>query len=466
MLEIGDTNQLLLTFYGDDFTGSNDAMESLARLGIRTILFVEPPGPEQLRRFEGVQAVGMAGVSRSLPTVEMDAELLPAFKTFRELNAPICHYKVCSTFDSSPEIGSIGHAIDLGQELFASPFVPLLVGVPQLWRYCVFGNLFARSGPESEVFRLDRHPTMRQHPTTPMTESDLRLHLSRQTEKKIGLLDILQVAAPKGEVEERLEELRECSSEIVLFDVLYEEHLPTIGRLIWEQAELGDAPLFVAGSSGVGYALTAHWQAAGLLPHSELPPPVEEVEQLVAVSGSCSPVTARQIRSAVEHGFAEIALEPAQLIDPEEAEGEIQAAVEDALDLLGTGHSLILHTCRGPGDPRIEATAQSLAAVKPDVSGPGRGSARILGEALGRILQRILERTDIRRAAIAGGDTSGYATRSLGIEALEVKAPFAPAMPVSQVHALGTSLDGLELVFKGGQTGKEDFFEGVRRGKP
>ena len=120
-------------------------MESLARLGIRTILFVEPPGPEQLRRFEGIQAVGVAGVSRSLPTAQMDAELLPVFKRFRELNAPVFHYKVCSTFDSSPEIGSIGHAIDLGQETFASPFVPLLVGVPELWRYCVFGTIRARN---------------------------------------------------------------------------------------------------------------------------------------------------------------------------------------------------------------------------------------------------------------------------------------------------------------------------------
>ena len=315
-------NQLLLAFYGDDFTGSNDAMESLARLGIRTILFVEPPGPEQLRRFEGIQAVGVAGVSRSLPTAEMDAELLPVFKRFRELNAPVFHYKVCSTFDSSPEIGSIGHAIDLGQETFASPFVPLLVGVPELWRYCVFGNLFARSGPESDVYRLDRHPTMRYHPTTPMTESDLRLHLSRQTAKKIGLT------------------------------------------------------------------------------------------------------------------------------------------------VLGTGRSLVLHTCRGPGDPRIEATVRRLAAVRPRALGAGPSTAKIFGEALGQIMREVLEKTGIRRAAIAGGDTSGYATRRMGIEALEVKAPFAPAMPMSRAHAAGTPLDGLEMVFKGGQTGKVDFFEGVRRGKP
>src|SRR5438128_2107429 len=36
---------LLLSFYGDDFTGSTDALESLARCGIRTVLFTDPPTP-------------------------------------------------------------------------------------------------------------------------------------------------------------------------------------------------------------------------------------------------------------------------------------------------------------------------------------------------------------------------------------------------------------------------------------
>jgi uncharacterized protein YgbK (DUF1537 family) len=236
--------------------------------------------------------------------------------------------------------------------------------------------------------------------------------------------------------------------------------------LIWEHAKQGDAPLFVVGSSGMGYALTAHWEAIGLLPDSELPPAAGEVDQLVAISGSCSPVAARQISRAIEEGFAEIPLEPARLVDPNEAEEEIGVAVEEALRVLGTGRSLVLHTCRGPDDPRIEATVRRLAAVRPRALGAGPSTAKIFGEALGQIMREVLEKTGIRRAAIAGGDTSGYATRRMGIEALEVKAPFAPAMPVSRAHAAGTPLDGLEVVFKGGQTGKVDFFEGVRRGKP
>ena len=139
-------SSLLLAFYGDDFSGSTDAMEALALAGVPTALFLQPPSAEQLARLPDLRAVGLAGVSRSLPAGEMERELLPAFTALRKLGAPLVHYKVCSTFDSSPETGSIGRAIDLGRQIFAASFVPLVVGAPVLGRYCAFGNLFARSG--------------------------------------------------------------------------------------------------------------------------------------------------------------------------------------------------------------------------------------------------------------------------------------------------------------------------------
>src|SRR6185295_9525034 len=115
----------------------------------------------------------------------MEAILRPALNALQNLGAPHVHYKVCSTFDSSPKIGSIGRVIDVAVEIFKGPFVPLLVAAPALGRYCVFGNLFAQLGQEGEAFRLDRHPSMGRHPVTPADESDLRLHLARQTGKTI-----------------------------------------------------------------------------------------------------------------------------------------------------------------------------------------------------------------------------------------------------------------------------------------
>ncbi len=458
------SDRLVLSYYGDDFTGSTDVMEALTFAGVRTVLFLAPPEAGQIGRFEGVEAVGVAGRTRSMSPSEMGDELLPVYRRFRELGTPVVHYKTCSTFDSSPEIGSIGRAIDLGQEAFGSSFVPLVVGAPILRRYCLFGNLFARSGLESEVYRLDRHPTMRYHPITPMEESDLRLHLERQTEKGIGLFDILQLSAPEEEVERRFEALLASGPEVVLFDTLCEADLPKIGRTIWQRASRG-APLFVAGSSGVEYALTGHWRKEGLIPDSLPVPKAKAVSQLAVVSGSCSPVTDRQIGRAVAQGFAEIPLDTVRLATPEEADGEIQRGVQEALAVLGAGRSVVLHTGRGPEDPRIGLTADRLRARGFEAEDLGLRSATILGEALGRILRTVLEETGLPRAATTGGDTSFYMARSLGIEALEVVAPMAPGSPLCRIHTQGTRLHGREIVFKGGQVGTDDFFDRVLKGK-
>jgi hypothetical protein len=124
------TTDLLLSFVGDDFTGSTDAMEALTRAGLRTVLFLRPPTSDDLQAFPGVRAVGVAGASRALPTEQMEAHLRPLFESLRALGTPLVHYKVCSTFDSSPTVGSIGRAIEIGQSVFDSPWVPLVVGAP------------------------------------------------------------------------------------------------------------------------------------------------------------------------------------------------------------------------------------------------------------------------------------------------------------------------------------------------
>ena len=133
----------LVTFYGDDFSGSTDVMEVLAANGLETVLFLDVPQERQLERFPNCRAVGIAGCSRSQSPAWMTANLPRIFRSLQKLQAPLCHYKTCSTFDSSPQVGSIGRALEIGQEIFGSPYVPLVVGAPALRRYCLFGNLFA-----------------------------------------------------------------------------------------------------------------------------------------------------------------------------------------------------------------------------------------------------------------------------------------------------------------------------------
>ena len=65
---------------------------------------------------------------------------------------------------------------------------------------------------------------------------------------------------------------------------------------------------------------------------------------------------------------------------------------------------------------------------------------------------------------VAGGDTSSYAARELGITALEMITPFLPGAPLCKAHAPGSPVDGLEVNFKGGQVGAEDYFVLMRDG--
>jgi uncharacterized protein YgbK (DUF1537 family) len=89
----------------------------------------------------------------------------------------------------------------------------------------------------------------------------------------------------------------------------------------------------------------------------------------------------------------------------------------------------------------------------------------VIGAALGLIARRAFDRTGVRRLVIAGGDSSSYAARALGIEAVEMIAPLAAGAPLCRVYAPGSSADGHEVNFKGGQVGSPDYFGAVVRGR-
>ncbi|MDU0203742.1 four-carbon acid sugar kinase family protein [Paenibacillus sp. MAH-36] len=452
-----------LCYYGDDFTGSTDVLESLFQAGLKTVLFLEPPTPELLQeQFQDVDCFGVAGVGRSLTPEEMERELRPLFMTLKAAGAAVVHYKICSTFDSSPGTGSIGKAAEIGREVFGGRYIPLLVGVPYLGRYTLFGNHFAAGGAEGTVHRLDRHPTMSKHPVTPMAESDLRKHLAQQTALKTALLDIKALDGSSADVRKRLETvIRQEQPDLLLFDVLDERRLEAAGRMIWEEAEEHDG-LFVIGSSGVEYALGAVWRKdAGNLDtavdSNRIRAEVSEAAPLLVISGSCSPVTEGQIGHALQAGFAGIRVPMEDLLSSETREAAKIALQQEAQQWLAGGRSVIVYSATGPTDESIGRMREVLSA---------RGirsedSSRLLGHALGELTRELVRQLGISRVLIAGGDTSGYVTRELGVYALECISVLDPGGPLCRAYANEPSFDGLELVLKGGQVGGVDFFERV-----
>lgn len=425
---MNNKQNILLAFYGDDFTGSTDALEFITRAGAKAVLFIEPPTAEQLQQFPQLDVIGVAGKTRSLSPGQMKEILIPAFEQLKASGAKQVHYKVCSTFDSSTAVGSIGKAIDCGAEVFQNKLIPVLGGAPSLGRYCVFGNLFARMGIGSngKIYRLDRHPSMSKHPVTPADESDLRLHLGKQTTRKIGLIDISQLEQPIEKWNDAV-----TDEEVVLVDAMYESQLIRIGE--WMNGLGQEKTLFSVGGSSVEAALGNYWNEKKLLnPVTEWKHP-GKAESLLVISGSCSPVSAAQIEWAKANGFAEVVLDAVRIVN----EGIIDDAIAEHVGILLQQKNVIVHT----GAKELE----NLSSEK-------------LGRALGNIAKQAVINSNVKRVVIAGGDTSSYAARAMEIDAVEMIAPLVSGAPLCKAYSRNEMINGLEVNFKGGQVGGENYF--------
>ncbi len=119
---------------------------------------------------------------------------------------------------------------------------------------------------------------------------------------------------------------------------------------------------------------------------------------------------------------------------------------------LAAGRDLVVYSAAGPEDPDILRRDPALQAR--------------VGELLGLVLRGLLDESEVGRVVVAGGDTTGRVAARLDIVALTVAAPCAPGSPLCRAHSDLARFDGLEIVFKGGQAGGDDFFAWVKQGAP
>lgn len=425
-----------LAFYGDDFTGATDTLSTIACAGYRTMLFLGIPTGQQLVDAGPLDCLGIAGAARSMDRLQQKAELVSVGRLLHDVAATVTHYKTCSTFDSSPSTGSIGAAVQiLGEQLDLASFVPIVGGQPNLGRYCVFGNVFAAFQTGSAAFRLDRHPTMSQHPVTPMNEADLRLHLAEQGLKSVGLIEYPNYQLEQTEFDNLLDRVIAASSDGVLFDVGQTEHLAIVGKAIWQRA--CQRSLLAVGPSSVAQALIAHWKELGMGGHQHTAQAINRANRPVFImSGSRSPVTSRQIEAAVS--YQHIPLDPFILSGNDHVARD--ALLAQVLQALVQGRNVL-------------AYVPSESAQKPPIA------ASALAEACGRFLSHVLAHSSPSRIGVAGGDTSSLALKALDVWGLSYIGQIDPGVALCQMHSDLPHLSGVEVMLKGGQMGSDSVFE-------
>ena len=412
-----------VAFYGDDFTGSVDALLQFARRGWTGRLFTGLPDAATLRRAaDEVDVVGVAGISRSLSPVEMDAELRPVFAAFAALEPAIVQYKACSTADSAPQVGSLGRVIELARESFGERAVPMLFAQPDFGRYTLFGQHFAAE--RGTVYRLDRQPTMSHHPSTPMTEADLAVHIGRQTDLPIASIPLVAY-------DDLAALLRGAPEAALVLDALTDEHLITVGAAV---AALS-SPVFAIGSGGLSHGIAAAAPGHGVA----VPTSTASEGPVLVVSGSRSAQTRRQADAAAAAGW---------LVQPLPLDGDgLEAVLPGVHEALGTGRGVVLTS-----DDADAASAGNRAVLE------------AIAEAAASVVSVVARAGAAHRVIVCGGDTSSRVTRLLGVESLSIAANPWGNVVLLRAHAADAAdeaVDGLELLLKGGQVGADTLFTDV-----
>ncbi|MGB7335424.1 MAG: 3-oxo-tetronate kinase [Salaquimonas sp.] len=402
---------MLLGCIGDDFTGSSDLANTLAKGGMRTVQYTgipsEPAG-------EDVQAGVIALKSRSIDAQDAINQSLAALDWLKRQGCEQFFFKYCSTFDSTPK-GNIGPVADALAEALDAYKVIFCPAFPGTGRSIYQGHLFVND-------KLLSESGMQNHPLTPMSDSDIRRWLAHQTRFTVGHVAAEKVFRGARQITDALEEQNNAGHRHIIVDAIRDEDLVEIGK-----AAKG-LPL-ITGGSGVALGLPANFGCS----NSEVNWTGQSGKSII-LSGSCSLATRTQVtRHASNHPIREI-------IAADVIENRLKPR-EIADWLLQTERLPLAYSS---ADPAQVAEVQDRY---------GREIASKALEGFFAEVARLAVKGSVTRIIMAGGETSGAIVEGLQLGTLEIGPEIDPGVPALRARP------DLVVALKSGNFGSEDFFE-------
>jgi uncharacterized protein YgbK (DUF1537 family) len=411
---------MLIGAVADDITGATDLCLMLSRSGLKTRQVIGLPGPHT--DLSGADAVVVALKSRTIPAAEAVEMSLQAAQALRDAGAQRLMFKYCSTFDST-DAGNIGPVIEALMDFTGAEQTIACPAFPATGRTVYKGHLFVGD-------RLLSESPLKDHPLTPMRDSDLVRVLGRQTRLPVGCIDITTIRQGEGALRAALDAARKAGTRIVVTDTLDETDLMVLG------AACADMPLITGGSGiGLGLAAALRAQTDPRPAPTRMPAPAGRTAIL---AGSCSVATRGQIATAQAAGL------PSYAIDVNALSEGLQEASEIADWAIAqpTDSTPLIYSSAEPGQ---------LAKIQSRLGREASGA--LVEDTLATVAKRLSD-AGFTRMLIAGGETSGAVTAALGVSLLEIGPEIDPGVPwtasLSEPH--------LALALKSGNFGSEDFF--------
>ena len=409
----------------DDFTGATDLANNLVRGGMRVVQTIGvPTEPTHSDAWADVDAVVVALKSRTIPASDAVAQSLSALRWLQSLGAEQIYFKYCSTFDST-DAGNIGPVTDALMDALGTNFTIACPAFPDNGRTIFKGYLFV--GDE-----LLHESGMRNHPLTPMLDSNLVRVLQTQTKRKVGLIDYKTIAAGSVAITARITELQASGISMAIVDATSNAELVEAGKA-WK-----NMPLVTAGSGiaiGLPQNFGIHATAADIAKASRLP----AAQGLQAiVSGSCSVATNAQVAKFMVQGGNAFHVDPQQLIAGSDVTAQALAWAKEQF-AQSPSKPLLVYATSTP--EQVKAVQARLGVEK---------SGELIERALSTIAKGLVG-LGVRQLVVAGGETSGACVQALGVTQLRIGPQIAPGVP-------WTHTGELHVALKSGNFGSVDFF--------
>lgn len=413
---------MLLGCIADDLTGATDLALMLTRAGMRTVQVMGVPTAKT--DLDGFDAVVVALKSRTNPVEEAVAWSLQSADALLARGARQLFFKYCSTFDSTDQ-GNIGPVAAALLDKLDADIALANPAFPANKRTVYYGNLFVGDVPLAES-------PMKDHPLTPMRDSNLVRVLQRQTKLPVGLVPFPVVDQGPAAIASSFKAAAAIGKRLAIVDAILDRHLLDIGK-----AAAGHK--LITGGSGVAMGLPQNFIDQGLMKASsgaaQLAAPAGR--QLI-LAGSCSEATRGQVKTAKAAGI------PAYEIDVH----ALAAKKFGAADLVAWAKK------QPASAPVLIYSSAEPAAVGAVQKQFGREASGAMVESLLADTARSLAADGFTRIIVAGGETSGAVVGALGVSAIEIGPEIAPGVPWT------LSRDGapLALALKSGNFGGPDFF--------
>lgn len=412
----------VLGVIADDFTGATDVANVLSRAGATTVV-VPGTALEHAVVPPGADAAVVALKSRTAFVGAAVDQTLAAHRFLAGNGCRRFYLKYCSTFDSTP-VGNIGPAVDALMEAVGVRVTVATPAYPATSRTLYQGHLFVGE-------RLLSESSMRYHPLTPMTDSDVRRLLEPQTSCHVTSVSLqaVRIGADHlrtllGDPEQRVGSDRT----VFVIDAISDEDLLTIATAT------RDWPL-LTGSAGLagGLASVLEWR-------SRARPRKFTVHDggRVILAGSLSAATRRQV------GFARQRL-PGVRIDAErllrDPHDEERRLLTWALGELGRGTAPVMVYSASDDDP-------PAVGDEPDRLG------QAVEECLAGLAEGLVAHGS-RQILVAGGETSGAVVERLGVRTMSIGPEIAPGVPWTSAERGPRA--SLNLGLKSGNFGSDSF---------